>query len=178
MIKSLTSFRKAQDGCLVQLGDAAVNAIVRFITTGEDLPVSGAEHASAPKLSPKYGIDGYNKFLDPDGYPAITPPWGTLNAINLHTGEYAWKIPFGEIPYLAAKGLPNTGSENYGGSVVTAGDLLFDRWLDEFRSSVPRVRQAQRQASMADDASRRRETRPCRLLRQWQAVRSHCSRRR
>ena len=89
-----------------QLGDAAVNAIVRFITTGEDLPVSGAEHASAPKLSPlKYGIDGYNKFLDPDGYPAITPPWGTLNAINLHTGEYAWKIPFGEIPDLAAKGL-------------------------------------------------------------------------
>lgn len=109
-----------------QLGDAAVNAIVRFITTGEDLPVSGAEHASAPKSSPlKYGIDGYNKFLDPDGYPAITPPWGTLNAINLHTGEYAWKIPFGEIPDLAAKGLPNTGSENYGGSVVTAGGLLF-----------------------------------------------------
>ena len=73
----------------------------------------------------KYGTDGYNKFLDPEGYPANTPPWGTLNAINLHTGEYAWKIPFGEIPALAAKGLRNTGSENYGGSVVTAGGLLF-----------------------------------------------------
>ena len=65
-----------------------------FITTGEDLPVSGAEHCKRAESSPlKYGIDGYNKFLDPDGYPAISPPWGTLNAINLHTGEYAWKIP-------------------------------------------------------------------------------------
>ena len=109
-----------------RLGDGAINAMVRFIMTGEDLPVSGAEHASNVKISPlKYGIDGYNKFLDPDGYPAITPPWGTLNAINLNTGEYAWKIPFGEIPDLAAKGLKGTGSENYGGSVVTAGGLLF-----------------------------------------------------
>jgi glucose dehydrogenase len=109
-----------------RLGDGAVNAIVRFIMTGEDLPVSGAEHSSVAKTSPlKYGIDGYNKFLDPDGYPAIAPPWGTLNAINLNTGEYAWKIPFGEIPELAAKGLTGTGSENYGGSVVTAGGLLF-----------------------------------------------------
>jgi quinoprotein glucose dehydrogenase len=109
-----------------RLGDSAVNAIVRFIMTGEDLPVSGAEHTSVAKTSPlKYGIDGYNKFLDPDGYPAIAPPWGTLNAINLNTGEYAWKIPFGEIPELAAKGLTGTGSENYGGSVVTAGGVLF-----------------------------------------------------
>jgi quinoprotein glucose dehydrogenase len=109
-----------------RLGDGAVNAIVRFIMTGEDLPVSGAERNPKAIRSPlKYGIDGYNKFLDPDGYPAIAPPWGTLNAINLNTGEYAWKIPFGEIPDLAAKGLTGTGSENYGGSVVTAGGLLF-----------------------------------------------------
>ena len=73
----------------------------------------------------KYGIDGYNKFLDPDGYPAIAPPWGTLNAINLNTGEYAWKIPFGEIPELAAKGLIGTGSRELRGSVVTAGGVLF-----------------------------------------------------
>lgn len=109
-----------------QIGDAAVNAIVRFIMTGEDLPVGGAEHAPAPSFTPlKYGMDGYNKFLDPDGYPAISPPWGTLNAINLHTGDYVWKIPFGEIPELAEKGVRQTGSENYGGSVVTAGGLLF-----------------------------------------------------
>jgi quinoprotein glucose dehydrogenase len=81
--------------------------------------------ASDSPIELKYATDGYNKFLDPDGYPAIAPPWGTLNAINLDTGEYAWKIPFGEFPELAAKGMRNTGTENYGGSVVTAGGLLF-----------------------------------------------------
>jgi glucose dehydrogenase len=73
----------------------------------------------------KYRITGSNDFLDPDGYPAIKPPWGTLNAIDLNTGKYLWKIPLGEYPDLAAKGLTNTGSENYGGPVVTAGDVLF-----------------------------------------------------
>jgi quinoprotein glucose dehydrogenase len=67
-------------------------------------------------------MDGYNKFLDIDGYPAIKPPWGTISAINLNTGEYVWKHPFGEYPDLAS---PDTGSENYGGGVVTAGGLLF-----------------------------------------------------
>jgi quinoprotein glucose dehydrogenase len=68
---------------------------------------------------------GYPKFLDPDGYPAVAPPWGTLNAIDLHTGKYAWRIPLGEYPELAASGLGNTGSENYGGPIVTAGGVLF-----------------------------------------------------
>jgi quinoprotein glucose dehydrogenase len=108
------------------LGDSPVEAILKYITTGEDVAVTGKERQDAPGPAPlKYGIDGYNKFLDPDGYPAVVPPWGTLNAINLNTGEYAWKIPFGEFPELAAKGMRNTGSENYGGPVVTAGGLLF-----------------------------------------------------
>jgi quinoprotein glucose dehydrogenase len=74
---------------------------------------------------PKYVFTGYDRFLDPDGYPAVVPPWGTLNAINLDTGEYVWKIPLGEYPELAAQGLKNTGTDNYGGPVVTAGGLLF-----------------------------------------------------
>lgn len=73
----------------------------------------------------KYRFTGYRKFLDRDGYPAIAPPWGTLNAINLNTGEYAWKVPLGEYPDLAAQGMKNTGSENYGGPIVTAGGLVF-----------------------------------------------------
>jgi glucose dehydrogenase len=73
----------------------------------------------------KYRFTGYRKFLDPDGYPAITPPWGTLNAIDLNTGKYLWKIPLGEYPALAAQGMKNTGSENYGGPIVTAGGLVF-----------------------------------------------------
>jgi glucose dehydrogenase len=72
-----------------------------------------------------YTFSGYRKFLDPDGYPAVAPPWGTLNAIDLKTGKYLWKIPFGEFPELVAKGMKNTGSENYGGPVVTAGGVLF-----------------------------------------------------
>ena len=70
-------------------------------------------------------MEGYNKFLSPEGYPAIGPPWGTLTAINLHTGEHVWKTTLGEYPELTAKGVPPTGTENYGGPVVTAGGILF-----------------------------------------------------
>ena len=109
-----------------RLGDEKVEAIVRYVMTGEDLKVMGVENrVSKDSGILKYGIDGYNKFLDPDGYPAVAPPWGTLNAIDVDTGNYAWKFPFGEIPKLAAAGMRNTGSENYGGGVVTAGGLLF-----------------------------------------------------
>jgi quinoprotein glucose dehydrogenase len=72
-----------------------------------------------------YRFTGYKRFYDPDGYPAVVPPWGTLNAINLNTGEYVWKIPLGEYPALVAQGIKDTGSENYGGPIVTAGGLVF-----------------------------------------------------
>jgi glucose dehydrogenase len=81
--------------------------------------------AAATPGAPKYTFTGYRKFLDADGYPAIAPPWGTLNAIDLSSGKYAWKIPLGEYPELAAKGMSKTGSENYGGPIVTAGGLVF-----------------------------------------------------
>ena len=72
-----------------------------------------------------YSSTGYHKFLTKEGYPAIKPPWGSLSAINLNTGQLAWKIPLGEYPELIKKGIPPTGTENYGGPVVTAGGLLF-----------------------------------------------------
>ncbi len=71
-----------------------------------------------------YGITGYNKFLSKEGYPAIRPPWGSLNAINLNTGALEWKVPLGEDPAFKARGII-TGTENYGGPVVTAGGLVF-----------------------------------------------------
>jgi quinoprotein glucose dehydrogenase len=71
-----------------------------------------------------YTITGYNKFLSKEGYPAISPPWGTLNAIDLGTGKYIWKEPLGNDTAFKNAVQP-TGTENYGGSVVTAGGLLF-----------------------------------------------------
>ena len=97
-----------------------MEALLRYLGVGEK-PKTDAVEAGQDA----YTFTGYRKFLDPDGYPAIATPWGTLNAIDLNTGKYLWKIPFGEYPELAAKGLKNTGTENYGGPVVTAGGVLF-----------------------------------------------------
>ena len=101
-----------------------IRAVRDYVMFGENAAVRSIDAAPSP-IDLNYGIDGYNKFLDPDGYPAVQPPWGTLNAINLNTGAIAWKIPFGEYPALVAQGLRDTGSENYGGAVVTAGGVLF-----------------------------------------------------
>lgn len=73
----------------------------------------------------KYNHTGYNRFYDPEGYPAIKPPWGTLTAFNLNKGTLAWQVPLGEYEELTARGIPKTGTANYGGPVVTAGGLLF-----------------------------------------------------
>ena len=73
----------------------------------------------------RMAFTGYKKFQDENGYPAVAPPWGTLNAIDMNTGQYLWRIPLGYYPELAAKGLNNTGTENYGGPVTTASGLLF-----------------------------------------------------
>lgn len=72
-----------------------------------------------------YKFNGYDKFLDNNGYPAIRPPWGTLTAIDMNTGKHIWKRTLGEFKELSAKGIPPTGTENYGGPTVTAGGLLF-----------------------------------------------------
>ena len=77
-----------------------------------------------PYLQLPYTSTGYNKFLTKEGYPGIKPPWGTLTAINLNTAEIVWKDTLGDYPELKAKGI-HSGTENYGGPVVTAGGLLF-----------------------------------------------------
>jgi quinoprotein glucose dehydrogenase len=82
------------------------------------------ENDAGPRYGP-FGHAGYVQFRDHEGYPAIKPPWGVLNAINLNTGEFAWRATLGEYPELTARGVPQTGTENFGGTIVTAGGLVF-----------------------------------------------------
>jgi quinoprotein glucose dehydrogenase len=92
----------------------------------------------------RFTIDGYPLFLDQNGVPAISPPWGTLNAIDLRTGDLLWKVPLGEYPQLVAKGIRNTGTMNFGGTVATAGGLIFiaataDEKIRAFEKATGRV---------------------------------------
>lgn len=103
----------------------ALAAMVLNMKSLQDKPYKGSVIHKDHTSRPSYTFTGYNKFLTKDGYPAISPPWGTISAINLNTGKYEWKVPFGEFEELKRKGIPPTGRENFGGPVVTAGGLLF-----------------------------------------------------
>jgi quinoprotein glucose dehydrogenase len=102
------------------LSTADKQALVAFLL-GEEKKEAAATKQDVKMPYLPYKMTGYNKFLDSKGHPAISPPWGTLNAIDLNTGKYLWRIPFGDEPGLNVK---NTGTENYGGPVVTASGLL------------------------------------------------------
>jgi glucose dehydrogenase len=107
---------------LPEVQGSDLDALLRYL--GMDAKTQPpAEAASAAALD--YTFTGYRKFLDPDGYPAIAPPWGTLNAIDMNTGKYLWKVPIGEYPELAKQGIKDTGSEMYGGPIVTGGGVVF-----------------------------------------------------
>jgi quinoprotein glucose dehydrogenase len=102
-----------------------VSEIVDFLLTGKDTRATTIDTAAKDPTWQKYRNEGYILMRDQDGYPPLTPPWGTLNAIDLNKGEIRWQIPFGEYPELVAKGIKDTGSDNYGGPVVTKSGLLF-----------------------------------------------------
>lgn len=104
-----------------KLTNQELAAIIDYVLKSKNDVVTDSSKAPGPA----YGIAGYPRFLDSDGYPAITPPWGQLTAIDLNKGTIVWQEPFGEYPALAAQGVPTTGSENYGGGIVTAGGLFF-----------------------------------------------------
>ena len=107
-----------------QIPEIEINALLQFLFD-EEIKHNVSENNLAITTNPMpYKHLGYTKFLDSNGLPAISPPWGTLHAINLNTGEYIWSVPFGDTPELGAEG-KGTGTENYGGPVVTENGLLF-----------------------------------------------------
>lgn len=99
-----------------------------YVNTNE-LGAVGAlqpEAANAPTRYRRTGPRGeYTRFWDENMWPCQQPPWGTLNAVDLNKGELAWKVPLGVVDALQAKGGPKTGTPNLGGSMVTAGGLVF-----------------------------------------------------
>jgi len=123
--KLITSGRAMMPG-FTKITAMEKQSIINFLFKEEKVEAPSAVTAkSVEKSVSPYKFDGYNKFLDSDGFPAITPPWGTLTAIDLNTGKHLWHKPLGEFKELSAKGIPMTGTENYGGPVVTAGGILF-----------------------------------------------------
>jgi len=101
-------------------------ALVQYL--GYELAASDTGGWAPPPqraTSAPYEFAGYERWRDSSGFPAIKPPWGTLSAIDLNTGEYRWRIPLGEFAQLTARGIPVTGTEQYGGPIVTRGGLVF-----------------------------------------------------
>ena len=124
------------------LSDQQISAVATYLleepNQAEEKAAAVAPSSSGPL---RYSHTGYHRFVDSDGYPAVKPPWGTLNAIDLTRGEILWKVPLGEFAELTKRGIPQTGTENYGGPVVTAGGLLFiaatkDRQLRAFNKQT------------------------------------------
>ncbi len=105
-----------------KLKEAESKAIINFLF-GKNTDVK-VQNDSKLSTVP-YTHTGYNRWYDSNGYPISTPPWGTLTAIDMNTGKRRWQIPLGEYPELTAKGIPITGTDNYGSAAVTAGGLLF-----------------------------------------------------
>ncbi|WP_138477601.1 outer membrane protein assembly factor BamB family protein [Dyadobacter bucti] len=104
------------------ISDAMKRAIIDYLYNKGDGPQIAAEKQS--EVIP-YRHTGYNRWYDRNGYPVSTPPWGTLTAVDLNTGQHKWQIPLGEYKELTAKGIPPTGTDNYGGPLVTASGLIF-----------------------------------------------------
>lgn len=96
-----------------------------LLHTEKNVRPNKERHFETYNYSPPYVHNGMVQFRDNDGYPAVKPPWGTLNAIDLNTGDYVWQVPLGEYPALAQHGTAPTGTENHGGPLVTASGLLF-----------------------------------------------------
>lgn len=120
-VKNLITKGRAMMPSFVHLSAAENKAIVDFLfQKQQDIQVVSSQKGVIP-----YQHTGYNRWYDRNGYPISAPPWGTLTATDLNTGERLWQVPLGEYPELTAKGIAPTGTDNYGGPLVTGSGLLF-----------------------------------------------------
>jgi quinoprotein glucose dehydrogenase len=134
-IKNLVKVGSGRMPSFAHLSESDRNLVVSFITNTENRQANSNSNISRQQPTsvkdtgfpylPAYVSNPWKRLTDQDGYPGIKPPWGTLNAINLNTGKYLWRIPLGEYPELAKKGVPTTGTVSYGGPLATAGGLVF-----------------------------------------------------
>lgn len=131
-------------GFAAAMEPVALDALVKFVRTGENVPIDRSA-VREQRYNMRFRNDGWPQLRDDAGYPGSRPPWGTLTAIDLTTGQHAWRIPLGEYPALVEQGQRDTGSENYGGPVVTKGGLVFigatvyDRKFRAFDKSTGRL---------------------------------------
>lgn len=123
-IATLLKTGKGQMPAYPNLSTEDTRALIAFLFNKKDKNTKRDTTTQAEKKY-RYVHDGWNALMDQSGYPGVKPPWGTLNAIDLNNGEILWQVALGEYPELVEKGLPPTGTQNLGGSAVTAGGLLF-----------------------------------------------------
>ncbi|GAB2567534.1 outer membrane protein assembly factor BamB family protein [Spirosoma areae] len=101
-----------------------ISAIIGFLK-GQQIGLSAGKRARYEESNEPYGFSGYDSYTDGNGNPTIKPPFGTLNAIDLNTGNTLWQVPLGEDPKLAKMGIKQSGIYNRGGGIATAGGLIF-----------------------------------------------------
>jgi quinoprotein glucose dehydrogenase len=105
------------------LSDRQIEAVLDYFYLDDDANASDSTEDS--DNAPEFTSTGYNRFVDANGNSVVKPPWGTLNAIDLNAGEIKWQVPLGDVAGITIEGIPRTGTENYGGPVVTAGGVVF-----------------------------------------------------